>query len=166
MGRKAKYSEAVKTRAIELRGRGMVTADIRATLLKEFGTAGTPNGTWINDATRGVPVVRVDRATVEVRAREILERVEHQDEDAIGLSDEALAAQLRSLMALQTRLADNPTALSQLSGAMVRTVQAIDKRTPPPPPEKETPPDWIQAAEECRNKLRAELQKMLDKRGQ
>lgn len=162
MGRKAKYSEAVKARAIELRGRGMVTADIRETLKREFGAENTPNGTWINDNTRGVSAARVDRATAEDRAREILAQVEHQDDGATGLNDDALRSQLRSLMALQNRLADNPTALSQLSGAIVRTVQAIDKRTPPPPPEKETPPDWIQAAEECKAILLDELQRMLD----
>ena len=163
MGRKAKYSDAVRARAIELRGRGMVTADIRAALAREFGAANAPNGTWINEATRSVSVAKVDIVTAESRAKELVAQVNHQDDGATGLSDDALRAQLQALMNLQVRLADSPTALSQLSGAIVRTVQAIDKRTPPPPPAKEIPPDWDMAAEECRAKMRAELQKMIDK---
>ena len=163
MGRKAKYSEAVKDRAIELRGRGMVTADIRAAIAREFGAENAPNGTWINEVTRGVSVAKIDVVTAESRAKELIAQVEHQDDSATGLSDDALQSQLQALMNLQARLADSPTALSQLSGAIVRTVQAIDKRTPPEPPAKETPPDWVQAADDCKAKLRAELQKLVDK---
>lgn len=163
MGRKAKYSEAVKARAIELRGRGMATADIRAALARELGAENAPNGTWINEATRGVSVAKIDIVTAEIRAKELVAQVNHQDDGATGLSDDALQSQLQALMSLQARLADSPTALSQLSGAIVRTVQAIDKRTPPEPPAKETPPDWVQAADDCKAKLRAELQKMIDK---
>ena len=163
MGRKAKYSEAVKARAIELRGRGLVTSDIRAAIAREFGAANTPNGTWINEATRGVSVAKVDIVTAESRAKELVAQVNHQDDSATGLNDDALRAQLQALMNLQSRLADSPTALAQLSGAIVRTVQAIDKRTPPEPPAKETPPDWVQAADDCKAKMRAELQKMIDK---
>lgn len=160
MGRKAKYSEAMKSRAIELRGRGMVTADIRATLMREFGDS--PNSTWINDVTRGVPAAKVDIETAISRAKELTEQVEQSDLDSTDISDEALRSQLKAIGELQKRLADNPTALSQLSGALVRTVQQIDKRTPPPPVEKEEEPDWQAAAESCRNKLREALAKRIE----
>ena len=167
MGRKAKYSEAVKARAIELRGRGMVTADIRETLKREFGAENTPNGTWINDTTRGVQSAKPAPRAANGRAAELLALVDEQSESGAADCDtDMLRTQARELVALRQELKDNPSAVAQLSRALIATMTLIDKRTPPPPPPKEVDPEWVQAAEECRNKLRAELQKMLDKRGQ
>lgn len=162
MGRKQQFGDDVRKRAIELRGRGMVTADIIVTLKNEHGVSPGPN--WVNEATRGVSSLKVDVATATARAAEMVAQVESQDPDSKDVSDDALRAQLKALGELQLALFDNPSALSQLSGAVVRTVQAIDKRTPPPPPAKEEDPDWVQAAEMCKQKLRSELQKMIDGR--
>ena len=162
MGRKAKYSDEIRTRAIELRGRGMVTGDIRAVLAREFGASNTPNGTWINDATRGVVVKQ--KHTADARVAQMMAVVDTQSETDGGDCDtETLRKQAKELERLRTELKDNPSAVAQLSRALIATMTLIDKRTPPPPPPKEIDPEWTQAAEECRNKLRSELQKLLDK---
>ena len=162
MGRKAKYSDEVRARAIELRGRGMVTGDIRAVLAREFGADNTPNGTWINDATRGVVVKQ--RPTADARVTQMMAVVDTQSATDGGDCDtETLRKQAKELERLRTELKDNPSAVAQLSRALIATMTLIDKRTPPPPPAKEIDPEWTQAAEECRNKLRSELQKLLDK---
>lgn len=162
MGRKAKYSDEVRTRAIELRRRGMVTGDIRAVLTREFGADNTPNGTWINDATRGV--VAQQKPTADARVAQMMAVVDTQSATDGGDCDtETLRKQAKELERLRTELKDNPSAVAQLSRALIATMTLIDKRTPPPPPPKEIDPEWTRAAEECRNKLRSELQKLIDK---
>lgn len=166
MGRKATFDDSVRQRAIVLRERGFTLADIRDTLRRELGNG--PELMWIQRATKHVKAGNADRREIaERRAKDVVALVDEQSESGAADCDtDMLRTQARELVALRQELKDNPSAVAQLSRALIATMTLIDKRTPPPPPPKEVDPEWVQAAEECRNKLRAELQKMLDKRGQ
>jgi DNA-binding transcriptional MerR regulator len=162
MGRKAIFDDSVRQRAIVLRERGFTLTDIRDTLRKELGSG--PELMWIQRATKCVDVGKVERASAERRARDAVAIAESQAEsDGADCDTEMLRTQARELVSLRQELKDNPSAVSQLSRALLATMALIDKRTPPPPPAKEIPPDWDRAAEECRAKMRAELQKLVDK---
>ena len=165
MGRKATFDDSVRQRAIVLRERGFTLTDIRDTLRKELGNG--PELMWIQRATKHVKSGVNKRETAERRAKDVVALVDEQEmTGATDCDTDMLRTQARELVALRQELKDNPSAVAQLSRALIATMTLIDKRTPPPPPPKEVDPEWTQAAEECRNKLRTELQKMLDKRGQ
>lgn len=161
MGRKPTFDDSVRQRAIVLRERGFTLSDIRDTLRKELGNA--PELMWIQRATKCVDVGKAERASAERRAREAVAIAESQAEtNGADCDTEMLRTQARELVSLRQELKDNPSAVAQLSRALLATMALIDKRTPPEPPKKEDPPDWERAAEECRVKMRAELQKLID----
>ncbi len=157
MGRKAKFGDDIRKRAIELRGKGFTLTDIRDALKRENGEA--PALMWVQ---RAVKDVAAPKATAEKRADELVAIVDEQEIDGVDINTEMLRQQARELVALRQELKDNPSAVAQLSRALIATMQLIDKRTPPPPPPKEENPDWIAAAESCKQKLREKLQKMID----